>query len=86
MMSDMMRMYVKHAATMALLGLEIPDEDAARELLGLWRQVPELSDVECEEVVKAWLKGKGAGVVVFGAIPLDLVDTRLMDDPADTAD
>jgi hypothetical protein len=79
-MGDMMRMYVKHAATMALLGLEVPDEDAARELLGLWRQVPELSDQECEEVIKSWLKGKGAGFVVFGAMLAEHADTRLMDE------
>lgn len=78
----MMRMYVKHAATMALLGLEVPDEDAARELIGLWRQVPELSDQECEEVIKAWLKGKGAGFVVFGGVSLVDADTRLMEQPA----
>lgn len=79
-MGDMMRMILKHAATMALLGLEIPDEDAARQLIGLWRQVPHLSDAECEEVIRAWHKGRGVGVVVFGAMLAEHADTRLTDD------
>jgi hypothetical protein len=61
-----MEIHVIHAAVMALLGLEIPDEDSARELVGRWRQAPQLSDEMWEDVLGRWRRARRFGVVVLG--------------------
>jgi hypothetical protein len=56
---------VQYAAVLALLGLGIPDEEAARVLLGLWRRMPEMSDAALEMCVRTWKEARKSGIVLF---------------------
>jgi len=50
---------------MALLALNPPDKDAATGILQAWRNLPELSDAEAQEVIAMWHQATTHGFFAF---------------------